>query len=249
MSAVITERQGEVLVITLNRPERLNAVNSELGEGLFAAVEKLDADDSLRVGVLTGAGRAFCAGMDLKAFTTEGDPRGIHEFMKRHTRKPLIVAIEGYAVAAGLEISLTCDLLVAARGAKLGIPEVKVGLFAGGGGVLRLPRRVPYTVAMLMALTGEPITAELAYDHGLVSHLTEPGEALATALELARKIAANAPIGVLESKRMIRETAGRTEDAFWEFQQPVLEAVIASADAREGATAFAEKRSPNWTGR
>lgn len=249
MSAVLTERRGDILVITLNRPERLNAVNSEVGLGLLAAAEMLDADPTLRVGVLTGAGRAFCAGMDLKAFPTEGDPKGIHDFMRRHHEKPLIVAIEGYAMAAGMEISLACDLLVAARDAKLGIPEVKRGLFAGGGGVLRLPRRVPYTVAMLMALTGDPITAEQAYQHGLVSHLVEPGEALTVALELAAAIAANSPVGVQLSKTMIRETVGRTEDEFWEFQQPSLERVLASDDAREGATAFAEKRTPDWTGR
>jgi enoyl-CoA hydratase len=249
MSAILTERRGNVLLITLNRPERLNAVNSELGVALLAAVEELDADDSLAVGVLTGAGRAFCAGMDLKAFVTEGEPRGITEMLHRESVKPLIVAIEGFAMAAGMEITLSCDLVVASRGAQLGIPEVKVGLFAAGGGVLRLPRKLPYAVAMTMALTGDPITAEEAHRYGLVSHLTEPGEALETALALAETIASRAPLGVIYSKKMVKATIGRTEDEFWDHQAPDFQRVIASADAIEGASAFASKRPPVWLGK
>jgi enoyl-CoA hydratase len=247
--AVRTERRDGVLLVTLNRPHVLNAVNSELGEGLLAAVELLDRTDELKVGVITGAGRAFCAGMDLKAFTVDGDPRGLKEFVQRESRKPLIVAVEGFAVAGGLEICLACDVLVAARGAKLGIPEVTVGLFAAGGGVARLPHRVPYSVAMLMALSGDPITAEQAFQHGLVTLLCEPGEALRTALDVAGRIAANSPLGVLESKRLMRETVGRTEAEFWTLQDDALRRVLASDDAREGATAFAQKRPPNWSGR
>lgn len=247
--AVLTEQRNGILLVTLNRPDALNAVNSAVGEGLLAAVERLDADDSLTVAVLTGAGRAFCSGMDLKAFAAEGEPRGIGEFVHRGAGKPMIAAIEGYAVAAGLEIALTCDLLVAGRGAKLGIPEAGVGLFAGGGGLLRLPRRVPYSVAMMMALTGQPISAAEAAGYGLVSELADDGTALTGALALAGRIAANSPLGVRYSKRLLLETQGRTEEEFWAYQRPLLQEVLGSADAREGATAFAERRPPRWTGR
>ncbi|MDQ7909070.1 crotonase/enoyl-CoA hydratase family protein [Phytohabitans sp. ZYX-F-186] len=248
-TAVLTEIRGRILFITLNRPDAMNAIDSTLGEGLLAAGRLLDSRDDLTVGVVSGAGRGFCAGMDLKAFTREGDPRGIEEFFQQGTKKPLIAAIEGFAVAGGLEIALTCDLLVAARGAKLGIPEVKVGLFAGGGGLLRLPRRLPYAMAMELALTGDLIPAERAYEHGLLARLAEPGGALAEATALAERIAANAPLGVRWSKHLIRQMQGRTELEFFEHQTPLLRAVLDSADGREGALAFAEKRTPQWTGR
>jgi enoyl-CoA hydratase len=246
--AVLTERRGHVLLITLNRPHAMNAITTELGEGLLAAATELDADAELRVGVLTGAGPGFCAGMDLKVFTEKGNPGGIEQFIQTPVRKPMIAAIENFAVAGGLEIALTCDLLVASAGAKLGIPEATVGLFAGGGGLLRLPRRLPYSVAMEMALTGQPISAELAFQYGLVCRLVDKGDALRVALELAMTIAANSPQGVLGSKQMVRESQGRTEDEFWAYQAPVLRAALCSSDAREGAKAFAEKRSPVWTG-
>ncbi|MET7399921.1 crotonase/enoyl-CoA hydratase family protein [Dactylosporangium sp. NPDC005572] len=248
-TAVLTEIRGRILFITLNRPDAMNAIDSALGEGLLAAGRLLDSRDDLTVGVVSGAGRGFCAGMDLKAFTREGDPRGIEEFFQLGTQKPLIAAIEGFAVAGGLEIALTCDLLVAARGAKLGIPEVKVGLFAGGGGLLRLPRRLPYAMAMEMALTGDLIPAERFWEHGLLARLAEPGGALAEATTLAERIAANAPLGVRCSKHLIRQMQGRTEQEFFEHQTPLLRAVLDSADGREGALAFAEKRAPQWTGR
>ena len=161
---VLTERRDRVLLITLNRPKARNAVNTALARALTAAIEELDGDDGLTAGVLTGAGGGFCAGMDLKAFATEGAPKGFDEFLRYGAKKPLIAAIEGFAVAGGLEIALTCDLLVAAKGVKLGIPEVGVGLFAAGGALMRLPRLVPYGVAMEMALTGDPITAEKALE-------------------------------------------------------------------------------------
>lgn len=246
---VLTEQRDGVLLVTLNRPDALNAVNSALGEGLLAAARRLDADDSLAVAVLTGAGRAFCSGMDLKAFAAEGEPRGIEEFVHRGTAKPMIAAIEGYAVAAGLEIALTCDLMVAGEGARLGLPEARVGLFAGGGGLLRLGRRVPYSVAMTMALTGEPISAPEAARYGLVSQLAPDGAALPAALALAGRIAASSPLGVRYSKQLLRETQGRTEAEFWAYQRPLLRQVLDSADAREGAVAFAERRPPRWTGR
>jgi enoyl-CoA hydratase len=247
--AVLTETRGRVLLITLNRPEAMNAINTDLAQGLLAAVAQLDGDDGLTAGVLTGAGRGFCAGMDLKAFLTDGMPKGFNEFLTAGARKPLIAAIEGFALAGGLELALTCDLLVAAKGVKLGIPEAGVGLFAAGGALLRLPRRVPYGVAMEMALTADPITAEQAHEYGLVTRLAEAGSAVEVAMELAERIAKNAPLSVAASKQILRETQGRTETEFWEFQAPLLRDVFTSEDAKEGPRAFAEKRAPEWSGR
>lgn len=247
--AVLTERRDRVLLVTLNRPDALNAIDTALSQGVLDAVTQLDRDDGLSVGVLTGAGRGFSSGMDLKAFLTDGMPVGFMEFLRDGARKPLIAAIEGFALAGGLEIALTCDLLVAAKGAKIGIPEAKVGLFAAGGGLMRLPKRLPLGVAMEMALTGDPILAEQAHDHGLVSRLAEPGAALSEAMVLAERIAANAPLSTAASKRLIRETTGRTEAEFWDLQVEHVQTVFTSADAQEGPRAFAEKRSPDWSGR
>jgi enoyl-CoA hydratase len=247
--AVLTEARGRVLLITLNRPDQMNAVNTDLAQGLVAAVAQLDGTPEFTAGVLTGAGRGFCAGMDLKAFAAGGPPQGFNEFLENGARKPLIAAVEGFALAGGLEVALTCDLIVAAEGVKLGIPEVGVGLFAAGGALLRLPSRVPYAVAMEMALTADPITAERGLDYGLVSRITPKGGAVDGALELAERIARNAPLAVAASKQMIREVQGRTEAAFWELQRPVMAEVFRSEDASEGPRAFAEKRSPSWTGR
>jgi enoyl-CoA hydratase len=251
-SPVLTEPRGKVLLITLNRPEARNAVNRELAEALAASLDALDADPATSVGVLTGAGKGFSAGMDLKAFLEGGLPvaagRGFAGIVERASRKPLVAAVEGFALAGGLEIVLSCDLVVAARGARLGIPEASVGLFAGAGALLRLPRRVPYGVAMELALTADPITAERAAELGLVNRVAEPGEAVAVAVELAERIARNAPLALAASKEIIRETQGRTESEFWELQRPLMRAVFASQDAKEGATAFKEKREPTWKG-
>ena len=180
--AVLTERRGRVLLITINRPDQRNAVNAAVAQGIAGALDDLDAGPDLSVGVITGAGKGFCAGMDLKAFVTGERPfvegRGFAGITQRSADKPLIAAIEGFAVAGGLEVALACDLIVASRGARLGIPEVKRSLFAAGGGLLRLPRALPRNVAMEMALTGDPIEAERAHDLGLVNRLAEPGEAL-----------------------------------------------------------------------
>jgi enoyl-CoA hydratase len=245
---VLTERRDRVLVITLNRPEARNAINTALAQALTAAIEELDSDDGLTAGVLTGAGGGFSAGMDLKAFATEGPPKGFDDFLRKGAKKPLIAAIEGFAVAGGLEIAVTCDLLVAASGVKLGIPEVGVGLFAAGGALMRLPRLVPYGVAMEMALTGDPITAEKALEYGLVARVTEPGKAVDEAIALASRIAKNAPLSVAASKQLIVDSFGRTEEEFWEHQLPQLREVFASDDAKEGPRSFAEKRAPKWTG-
>ncbi|MEE3102794.1 MAG: crotonase/enoyl-CoA hydratase family protein [Actinomycetota bacterium] len=247
-SAVLTERRGRVMVITLNRPEAMNAINGALSEGLWSAVQELDSDSGLTAGVVTGAGKGFCSGMDLKAFSRGEDIGPMLEFVRNGAAKPLVGAIEGFALAGGLELALSCDLLVAARGAKLGIPEVGVGLFAAGAGLFRLPGRVGYGTAMEMAITGDPITAEQAADYGLVSRLTEPGDALGEALALAERIARNAPLAVAASKQVVRATQGATEEELWKIQRPHMATVWKSNDAKEGPRAFAEKRPPEWTG-
>ncbi|HEX8977877.1 MAG TPA: crotonase/enoyl-CoA hydratase family protein [Solirubrobacteraceae bacterium] len=251
--AVLTERHERILVITMNRPEQRNAVNAALAAGLASALDELDAEDTLSIGVITGAGKGFCAGMDLKAFVAGESPhvpdRGFAGIAERSAVKPLIAAVEGFAVAGGLEVALACDLIVAARGTRLGIPEVKRGLVAAAGGLLRLPRGLPRNIAMELALTGDPITAERGAELGLVNRLAEPGAALAVALELAATIARNGPLALAASKRILTESADWPEAEFFTRQAEISGPVLASEDAREGATAFAEKRPPAWKGR
>jgi enoyl-CoA hydratase len=250
---VLTERRDGVLLITLNRPDVRNAVNLALAQGIAAALDELDGEDSLGVGVLTGAGKGFCAGMDLKAFVSGERPwvadRGFAGIVRRGPVKPLIAAVEGFAVAGGLEMALACDLIVAARGAKLGIPEVKRSLVAAGGALLRLPRSLPYNVAMELALTGNSITAERAAELGLVNRLAEPGAAVDEALRLAGEIAANAPLALVASKRILQEQWDWSAAETWDSQSAISDPVFSSEDAREGATAFAEKRPPVWRGK
>ncbi len=251
--AVLTEQREGVLLITLNRPDARNAVNRALAEGVAAALDELDGTPELRVGILTGAGKGFSAGMDLKAFTRGEAPyvagRGFAGIVQRPPDKPLIAAIEGFAVAGGLEIALACDLIVAARGARLGIPEVKRGLVAAAGALLRLPRRIPYHLAMELALTGEPVDAERAAQLGLVNRVTEPGGAVEGALALASVLAANGPLALAASKRVVVEQAAWSPDEAWQRQGEITGPVMVSEDAREGAVAFAEKRDPQWKGR
>jgi len=251
--AVLTERRGRTLVITLNRPDSRNAVNAALAAGVAAALDELDGDDELSIGILTGAGKGFCAGMDLKAFVAGESPyvdgRGFAGIAQRAADKPVIAAIEGFAVAGGLEVALSCDLIVAAKGAKLGIPESKRSLVAAGGALLRLPKRIPYHLAMELALTGDPIPAERAAELGLVNRLAEPGGALDAAVELADAIAKNGPLALIASKRILVEEPGWSEDEKWQKQGEISGPVFGSEDAREGATAFAEKREPEWKGR
>lgn len=246
---ILTEVKGRVLVITMNRPQVRNAVDSALGIALAAAVKALDGDDALSVGVLTGAGKGFSAGMDLKAFATEGPPQGFSDFLIDPCNKPLIAAVEGFALAGGLEIALACDLIVAASGIPIGIPEAKRGLFAAGGALLRLPRRVGYGKAMELALTAEPVSSDEALGLGLIDRLASTGEALEEALALAEQIAKNAPLSTQTSKHILREMQGRTEEEFWAYQGGRSAGVFGSEDAREGAVAFAEKREPVWKGR
>jgi enoyl-CoA hydratase len=250
---VLTERREGVLLITLNRPEARNAVNLALAEGLAAALDELDADGELAVGVITGAGTGFCSGMDLKAFVSGERPwagdRGFAGIVQRASRKPLIAAIEGFAVAGGLEVALACDLIVAAREAKLGIPEVKRSLVASGGALMRLPRRLPYGIAMELALTGDTMTAERGYELGLVNRLAERGAAVDVALELAAAIAANGPLALDATKAILEQQSDWSDEEFWSRQEELSGPVFASQDAREGAVAFSEKRDPVWQGR
>ena len=246
---ILTEARGRTLLITLNRPEARNAVNSALGMELVSTIKRLDDDDALSIGVLTGAGKGFSAGMDLKAFASEGPPKGFSEFLTQGSAKPLIAAVEGFARAGGLEIALACDLIVAARGIPIGIPEAKRGLFAAGGALLRLPQRVGLGKAMELALTAAPVPSEEAHALGLVDRLAEPGESVSQALALADQIARNAPLSLQFSKRVLRQTQGRTDEEFWAFQAKDPASIYASEDAREGAGAFAEKREPVWKGR
>ena len=250
---VLTERRDGVLVITLNRPEARNAVNLALAEALAAALDALDADADLRVGVLTGAGKGFSAGMDLKAFVAGERPlvgdRGFAGIVQRSARKPLIAAVEGFALAGGLEIVLACDLIVAARVARLGVPEVRRSIVAAAGALRRLPQRVPLGIAMELALTGEPISAERGYELGLVNRLADPGGALDAALELAAAIARNGPLALDATKEILYRQQDWDEEEFWREQRAIVDPVMASDDAREGATAFSEKRDPVWQGR
>ena len=245
--AVLTERRGRVLLITLNRPDAMNAINGDLSRRVVAAVAELDDDPTLTAGVLTGNGRGFCSGMDLKAFAAGEDIGPMLEFIKNGSKKPLIGALEGFALAGGLELALTCDLLVAAKGIKMGIPEVNVGLFAAGGGLQRLPSRIGYARAMEMAITADPITSDEAAVAGMVSRLVEPGEAAEVALGLAERISKNAPLAVSASKQLIKAAVDLDEESFWEKQNEFLY-VFGTNDAKEGPKAFAEKRPPEWTG-
>jgi enoyl-CoA hydratase len=245
---VLTETRGRVLVITLNRPRAVNAINTALMDALWAAVRQLEESPGLAVGVLSGGGTAFCSGMDLKAFAAEGLPKGLHEFYSQGSAKPLIAAVEGVALAGGFELALTCDLLVASTTARFGLPEARVGLFAAGGGLIRLARRIPYGRAVEMALTGSQIDGDEAYRLGLVNRLTEPGGAAAAAVAIAERVAACAPLSVRASRELIRQAWTATEEEFWELQRPLVKSVFRSADAAEGARAFAQKRPPAWTG-
>ena len=246
--AVLTEARGRVLLITLNRPDAMNAINGALSIGLVSAVEQLDSDDSFTAGVLTGNGRGFCAGMDLKAFAAGEDIGPMMDFIRNGSEKPLIGAIEGFALAGGLELALTCDLLVASEGAKLGIPEVQVGLFAAGGGLQRLPSRVGFSRAMEMAITAEPILAEEAKEVGMIARVAPKGEAVDVAMQLAERVAQNAPLGVKASKKLIWAASDKPESEFWDVQAPLMKQVFTSNDAKEGPKAFAEKRPPQWSG-
>ncbi len=251
MSEVLTVVQDNVLIITINRPEARNAVNRAVAEGIADAMERLDADNAVNAAILTGAGGTFCSGMDLKAFLKGELPlvkgKGFAGFVEAPPAKPLIGAVEGYALAGGMEVAIACDLLVANTSAQFGIPEVKRGLVAAGGGLLSLPSMIGTRMAKELALTGDFITAQRAYEIGFVNRVTD-GAALDAALELASKIAANGPMALIASKRIINERPDWNSENMWKKQGEIGAAIMASKDAREGAAAFAEKRKPNWTG-
>jgi enoyl-CoA hydratase len=250
---VLVEVADGVMTVTLNRPKAKNAANKALSEGVAAAMDELDSNDDIRVAILTGAGGTFCAGMDLKAFVSGEMPmvegRGFAGLTEAPPAKPLIAAVEGFALAGGLELMISCDLVVAADNAKFGIPEVKRGLAAAAGGLMRLPRQVPPRVAMEMALTGDFIDAARAAEIGLVNRVVPAGSALEAAQELAATICANGPLAVKVSKRVIAESGDWTADDMWQKQQALVMPIFTSEDAIEGATAFAEKRAPNWKGK
>lgn len=249
---VLTEVRDGVLIVTINRPEAKNAMTKAAAEGIAAAMDRLDAEDDLRVGVLTGAGGTFCSGMDLKGFLRGERPtvdgRGFGGVVEAPPAKPLIAAVEGYALAGGLELMIACDLVVANAGAKFGIPEVKRGLVAAAGGVMMLPDQIPERIALELALTGDFIDAARAYQLGLINEVTE-GPALDAALALAAKIAANGPLAVKVSKAVMKQSRGWSMEERYAKQGQLIAPVFMSHDAREGAAAFAEKRKPNWTGK
>ena len=251
--AVLTDVVDGVLVVTINRPDARNAINTETAVAIGAAMDRLDEDGSLVAGVVTGAGGTFCAGMDLTAFLAGERPsipgRGFAGIVEQPPLKPTIAAIEGYAIAGGFEIALACDMIVAAEDATFGLPEVKRGLVAAGGGLMRLPQRVPRPLAIEWALTGELIPATRGHEVGLVNRLPPHGGALDEALALARAIAANGPLAVAASKRIIVEAPEWPAAEMFDRQREISEPVRASEDAREGATAFKEKRPPRWQGR
>lgn len=250
---VLVEARDGVQIITINRPEAKNALNLEVATAVAAAIDELDASDELRVGVLTGAGGVFSSGMDLKAFLAGESPaiegRGLCGITQTPPRKPLIGAVEGWALAGGFELLLACDLVVASEAARFGVPEVKRSLVAGGGAALLLAKRVAPALALELLLTGDPIDAARAAEIGLVNRVAPEGGALDVALDLAGAIAANGPLAVAATKAIAKQSADWSFTDGWREQDAIMMPVFSSADAREGARAFAEKRPPVWTGR
>jgi enoyl-CoA hydratase len=255
VDAVTFEVRERVAVITLHRPEARNAVNGDVAAGIEAAIDRLEADDDLWVGIITGTGPVFCAGADLKvisrgeAASIQTERGGFAGFVRRERTKPVIAAVDGPALAGGTEIAVACDLIVASRSASFGIPEVKRSLIAAAGGLLRLPRALPRNVAMELALTGDPISAERAAAFGLVNELVEPGQALEAALVLAQRIAVNAPVAVRQTRRIVLASQERDDEDVWRLTREAQAVTVATEDFHEGPLAFIEKRPPRWVGR
>ncbi|HEV3268453.1 MAG TPA: crotonase/enoyl-CoA hydratase family protein [Acidimicrobiales bacterium] len=250
---ILRERRGHVELLTINRPEARNAINRATAFALSDALDDCETDDDVWVVVLTGSGdKAFSAGMDLKAFATGEFPitdKGFGGLTKREFPKPLIAAANGSALAGGFEMMLSCDMVVAADHAMFGIPEASRGLVAGAGGLIRLPKRVPLTIAFEMALTADPISAARAYELGLVNHVVHGDVVLDVAIALAERIAKNAPLAVRTSKDVMRRAGELTEADAWVVNDEAFAMIGLSGDAMEGAVAFAEKRDPNWQGK
>jgi enoyl-CoA hydratase/carnithine racemase len=253
---VLRERRGHVEILTINRPEARNAINGAVSRAMSSTMDELAGDDDCWVVILTGSGdKAFCAGMDLKAFSSGegkdimGASGGFGGLTQREFEKPMIAAVNGSALAGGLEIMLSCDLVVAAEHAMFGIPEAKRGLIAGAGGLLRLPKRLPLAVAYELAMTGDPMDAARAHALGLVNQVVPADAVLPEALALADRIAANAPLAVRYSKSVMKRAAELSEAEGWKVNQEAVDVVFNSADAMEGPVAFAEKREPRWQGK
>ncbi|AFA73550.1 carnitinyl-CoA dehydratase CaiD [Gordonia polyisoprenivorans VH2] len=251
--AVVTQRDPGIMVITINRPDQRNAMTKAAAHIIADALRDLDSRSDLGAAVITGAGGSFCAGMDLKRFAAGELPRtevgGFAGFVEAPPKKPLIAAVEGWALGGGFEIVLACDLVVAAAGARFGLPEVRRGLIARGGGVVRLPRRLPRAIALEAILTGEPLSAQTAASFGMVNTVVPDGDALDAAVDLARRISVNAPLAVAASKQIVDESEDWPRGELFSRQQAISDPVFASHDAAEGAAAFAQKRAPVWTGR
>jgi enoyl-CoA hydratase len=250
---VRTEKIGSSLLITIDRPQSRNAVNAAVAKGLAAAIDQLESDPELRAGVLAGAEGTFSAGMDLKAALAGESPeipgRGFGGLTEAETTKPLIAAVEGWAMGGGFELALGCDLIVAAEDAKFGLPEVKRGLIAAGGGVIRLPKRIPHHLAMEFLLTGEPVSGTRAGELGLVNRVVPAGDAAAVALQLAEQLAANAPLALAAVKKVVRAADGVPDAEAFAAQRKETAKLMGSEDVREGMTAFAERRTPVWSGK
>jgi enoyl-CoA hydratase len=253
--AVTFQVRGHYAVITINRPEARNAVNGAVASGIEAGIDRLEETDDLWVGIIAGTPPVFCAGADLKEINSGNAAAlatkrgGFGGITTREREKPVIAAVDGPALAGGTEITLACDLIVASRSATFGIPEVKRSLVAAAGGLFRLPRKIPFNIAMEAALTGDPISAEFAHQHGLVNVLCDDGQALDKAMELADRICANAPVAVRETRKVVLHATMADDEVGWRMSAEGMAKAMASEDMKEGLTAFIEKRKPNWTGR